>query len=356
MEKYNSEVDQTIKENESITLVCGADDKFAMPLAVTLYSALANLSRDASPNVYIIESGISQNNKKKIAGVLEKAHHKLKLNWLTFDIQQLSFLRETTAISKAAYLRILIADLLPQEITKVIYLDCDMIIEADLMKLWELNFTDEAAMGVQDFYIPFVSATPVLADFNKHTSVSDKNPVYCNSGMMVLNLSYWRKHQLSASIFAYLKENDQALDQDGINMVIKGNWKLLDPCWNVTLSSVAGFGKGHQTSQEEIEYYKQAFKTNPYIIHFTSKYKPWHSGAGNKAALNNFYYDQYYLSRFYSYLRRSKWFHNLYFACWLNYRRAVLLIEFKIPRRLSLLKQSRTKQMPFQNDRIINEN
>src|SRR5688572_10626619 len=48
-----------------VVLVCGADDGFARPLAVTLYSALRNYRGSAPVQVHIVDGGISSANRAR---------------------------------------------------------------------------------------------------------------------------------------------------------------------------------------------------------------------------------------------------------------------------------------------------
>jgi lipopolysaccharide biosynthesis glycosyltransferase len=57
-------------ERENVVIVCGADDKFAMPLAVTMFSALINLGPSVIPDLFIIDGGIKPQNKRRIEQVL----------------------------------------------------------------------------------------------------------------------------------------------------------------------------------------------------------------------------------------------------------------------------------------------
>lgn len=318
---------------QQITIVCGADNNFSMPLAVTLFSAISNLRKGELPEIFVLDGGIKPENKKRINRCLNRSNRKFVLNWISFDIRALSDLNETANISRAAYLRVLIPDLLPQVHKKAIYLDCDMIVEADLMLLWEKEFTNEAAMGVQDFSSPFISTTSAIPDYET-LQLSAETP-YCNSGLLVMNLPYWRRNSLKTTVFDYLRKNERALDQDGINIAVRGNWKLLDPRWNVTLSSLGIYGERLSMTQTEIEVRREEIRRHPYIIHFTSRHKPWHSGTGNKEALTSFYYDQKFINRYFDYLERSGWYNYPYFWCWKTYRKLVLFFEFKLPRRWS---------------------
>ena len=47
-------------------------------------------------------------------------------------------------ISKATYYRLLIADILPKEIDRVLYLDCDIIVNDSLEELWGIDMTGKA--------------------------------------------------------------------------------------------------------------------------------------------------------------------------------------------------------------------
>ncbi len=319
-------------------IVCGADNNFAMPLAITLFSAFVNLREGAVQLIYVIDGGISTPNKARVNNVLKNAGKGFKLAWIPYDLSIIKTVQVTAIISKAAYLRILIADLLPSVHDKAIYLDCDMIVEADLAALWEIQFSGEPAMAVQDFFYPFVSTDDAIINYKAYSIRADAT--YCNSGLMVLNLSYWRANKVSSKIFNYLALNVTTLkhfDQDGINAVIAGKWKLLNPRWNVSLSSVAVFGKELNLTQEKLEWYREKFFKNPYIIHYTSRHKPWHTGHKNREALTVYYFDQYYRNRYFYYLQKSGWFGGAKFRAWALYRKFILAVEFKLPRRLGLL-------------------
>ena len=49
--------------DELIVVVCAADDNYAMPLAVTVRSALVNLKSQRKILLFIIDGGIKNHNK-----------------------------------------------------------------------------------------------------------------------------------------------------------------------------------------------------------------------------------------------------------------------------------------------------
>jgi len=337
LSSQTTEGPKLLEVNHPITIVCGADDKFAMPLAVTLFSALKNLHPGNDCHLFIIDGGIKSRKKERIERALRKASRRFEIRWIPFDLNSITAVRTTKVISKAAYLRILIPNLLPQSVSKVIYLDCDMIVESDLSDLWSLHFEGKPTMGVQDYCFPYISSPSAVSNFEE-LSLPPDTP-YCNSGLLVMNLEFWRKHDLTARIFDYLNANGDRLkhfDQDGINAIMAGNWVLLDPRWNVSLSSVPNFGDGLQLSREEKEKRRQQIRNSPYIIHYTSKHKPWHSGFNKPDALVTFYFDQKFRERFFYYLKKSGWFNKLKETYWIGFRKAVLFGQYKLPRRIRI--------------------
>ncbi|MGK7893398.1 MAG: hypothetical protein AB4372_07185 [Xenococcus sp. (in: cyanobacteria)] len=71
---------------EELKVVCAADNKYAIPLTVTLYSLLSNLKQGQPIILYVIDSGIKWWKKVKIERSLRKAHNNFKLEWLNSNL------------------------------------------------------------------------------------------------------------------------------------------------------------------------------------------------------------------------------------------------------------------------------
>lgn len=65
--------DKSIVLEEPIVVVCAADDKYAMPLAVVARSALENLKSDRKMILFVIDGGITTFNKRKILRSLDSS-------------------------------------------------------------------------------------------------------------------------------------------------------------------------------------------------------------------------------------------------------------------------------------------
>ena len=105
-----------------------------------------------------------------------------------------------------------------------------------------------------------------------------KNPYdYFNAGVMVLNLSQFRKEISVEDIFSFVVENELRYnDQDVLNHICDGNVIFLNMRWNTLFDSenirvrdIASFAP--KEFQEE---YKSAL-ADPAIFHYAGPEKPW---------------------------------------------------------------------------------
>lgn len=261
-------------DNNSIVVVCGADNKYSMPLAVTLRSVLENLAEDRKISFFIFDGGISQNNKIKIYKSLGKSRQ-FSLSWLNPVTKLLTNIHLSGHISKASYLRLLIPDLLAPQIKKAIYLDSDLLVMNDLGKLWDTEIKDYPLLACQDSGVPYISSTYGVANYDKLGIPA--NYKYFNSGVLVLNLDIWRLKKIGIQVIEYSQKNKDYMhfhDQEALNAVLAGQWKELHPKWNQT-PGIYQFSSWKDSSFSEEVY--QTLVSDPSIIHFASSVKPWNS-------------------------------------------------------------------------------
>jgi lipopolysaccharide biosynthesis glycosyltransferase len=207
-------------------------------------------------------------------------------------------MKTTDVFSHAAYLRLLIPQLLPA-VDRVIYLDSDLIVERDLSELWEAGFDDHAALAVPDYLYPCVSSVDWAGDTYTTCGVAPGAP-YCNTGVLVMNLERWRQNDIGERALEYIRRFPQFIrwaEQDGINAVLGGEWGLLDDRWNVMTSGVNCYGRLSTLSTLERRTAQEQLLRDPFILHFSGPIKPWRFAQRGRCH-----------SRFFDYLLRSRWF------------------------------------------------
>jgi lipopolysaccharide biosynthesis glycosyltransferase len=283
---------------EQIVLVFGTDSNYVMPLAVALHSTLVHLDRDCSILLYIIDGGIGELNRRRIQRVVEASGADVCLNWVSADMSSLNDLKVSHHVTLATYFTILVPDLIPEKVHKAIYLDCDILVENSLKKLWQAEVDKYALLAVRDFLISDVSSSGGLSKY--HELGLDPHMHYFNAGVMVLNLKRWRKKNISQKVMNYLQNFRDYLnfrDQEGLNAVLAGDWGPLDPKWNVG-SSILYYDRWIDSNiKEEIRPVVKDLLRDPYIIHFTSERKPWNLDCEHPAKV-----------KWRHYLEESRWF------------------------------------------------
>ena len=95
---------------EPITVVYGVDGRFALPLAVSIQSALDNVNRDVQLDIYVIDGGVRGRDRQRIESSIRGRH--CRLFWLRPSDAKLSQLKVGGAITVATYYRLLIPGLL----------------------------------------------------------------------------------------------------------------------------------------------------------------------------------------------------------------------------------------------------
>jgi len=256
---------------EPIVIVCASDDNYSLPLAATLHSAIVTLKRDSNIAIFVIDGGMSRANKRKILQTIPL--QRVSLSWLQPKRALLKNLPTSQSITIAAYYRLLIPTLLPQQLTKAIYLDSDLIVRGNLEELWNIDIGENYVLAVQDMGAPYVSSSRGLINYQMLGIPA--NYKYFNSGVLVMNLKKWREDSISQKIFAYLEKNKEFIrwhDQDALNAMLAGKWGELDPRWN-QLSYIFRYSSWSESAFPEDVY--NALIHNPYIVHFSTRDKPW---------------------------------------------------------------------------------
>jgi len=255
-----------------VTIVCGADDRFAMPLAMVLRSAAMNCSRPL--HAHVLNNDLTENSKRKI----EKACERATIHWVNVDP---SFMSDTPVglphLSKATYLRLAVGKLLPADLARMIYLDCDVLVVGDLAALWDTDLHGNIIGAVRDFMTPAIGQSNALGYCVQAHNLNPSAPLF-NAGVMLLDLAAYRAGGIEAECIRFLdrwRNEIRSADQDAFNAVLADRWLHLPFRWNVQVSAWKGFRQGSALSMEE---QADARTTEPAVLHFSGAMKPWNSG------------------------------------------------------------------------------
>jgi lipopolysaccharide biosynthesis glycosyltransferase len=289
-------------------------------------SLLRRLGRISSLQLYLLDGGLKASSKERLLRLCSDSCVRVK--WLDPDLSLLDGLPVSGHVTRTAYARLLLPSLLPQNLSKVIYLDSDLLICRDITALWAEPFEGAACLAITDSAAPWIDAevaAPTFKRFQSHLAAArpipnyreiglDPRARYFNSGVLSIDLAAWRAQAIVPQALECLekhRENVLWWDQYALNVVLHGRWRPLDVRWN------QGSHVFHYPSADECPFDKATWRmarNDPWIVHFTSHVKPWHFGCPHP-----------YRRRFFKTVDRSPWRgwrpQKPYdgFSGWLNY-------------------------------------
>lgn len=170
-------------------------------------------------------------------------------------------------VSRATYARFAIPDLL-QDCARVLYLDCDVIVLADLAPLFASDLHGAALGAVIDHWIDPLA-------FAEAWGLERANARYFNAGILMLDLDVLRREGGFARALETLNTQGSRLpymDQDALNQAFWGRWHQLDRVWNVQRAAVMRGFEAAAQARDGLE------TRRPKIVHYTGREKPWRRG------------------------------------------------------------------------------
>ena len=221
-----------------VPVVFAADNNYVPMLTTTIYSMLKNASKDRSYDVIVLERNISDENKQNIRQFFERFPNAVIR---FFDVSRyLAGFNLTTSnahISIETYYRFIIQEALPFY-SKLLYLDCDLVVNGDVAELFDIELGDNAIAAVPD--IDFIGNLNMkngerAGYVRKQLHMRDAYG-YFQAGVLVMNLERMRKiHTVHEWLEIASKPGYIYNDQDILNVECEGLVTYLDYSWCTTV-------------------------------------------------------------------------------------------------------------------------
>ncbi|MDD3040492.1 MAG: glycosyltransferase family 8 protein [Bacteroides sp.] len=256
-------------EKKTIEVLYQSDDGYAIYMGVSIKSLLEN-NQQHNIIVHILDLGISDINKEDIQKIVKKYNQKivfystieLKNEIKNSPIAKYSGFRR----NKASYCKMFLDCIFPVSIEKILYIDCDTIVEGDIGIIMDIDMKGNPIGMVQD--------AQVTERFKKSIGFK-KNDRYYNSGVILFDMEQWRKKRCRERINKHAMQGYVygTVDQDYFNVVLKQEIYTLDISMNFQgLYYAYGIKNFEHVFKHEKNYYtedeiQEAFKS-PIIVHF----------------------------------------------------------------------------------------
>lgn len=252
-----------------IETVSISDHNYIMPTVVMFCSVCEN-NKDIPITFHlIVDDSVNDKDKERLSCTLQNYSQKY-IVFHEVNLDHLSKIPKSKMFPISTYYRMELAEILPSDLKKVLFLDGDMIIRNSIIDLWNTNVSGYAYAAVHD-------NTEGNMSYYNRLQYSSKYG-YFNSGVMLINLIYWRDNDITAKMMNYINIHPERIlycDQDVFNCIMHGNILPLHFKYNLQ----NGFLYNPQDMNFDYYEYKSELQEaiqNPVIIHFTSStQKPW---------------------------------------------------------------------------------
>lgn len=240
-----------------VPIVFASDAAFVMPLATALRSVVDGNESAWPLEFYVLSNGITADARRKIFDSLPAAS--AYIHWEPVELKQFREFSTLGHVSRMTFARLLIPRVIPASVSKVMYLDADVLVLGALQPLWETDLDGAVLGAVTDGF-----GDEILKRGEASSVGLPQVRDYFNAGVLLIDLEEWRKKRITERALEYLERYPRSLfgDQDALNFACDKVWKKLDPRWNF-----------HNHRNRRIS--DLPLNDRPEIVHFVNSDKPW---------------------------------------------------------------------------------
>lgn len=208
-----------------INIAIAVNSRYIRYAYVMLTSLFLN-NRQSDITVYVLQSNLTDEDKNCLTKLALTCRQQLE--YIDVDIESyLKQLPTTEQWTKEIYYRLLVGELLPKSLERLLYLDVDVIVHQPIAAFYEMDMQGMDLAATDDTMIQgnfSAEQTALFADF-------DEGIRYFNSGMLLYDLKKIRENYSFANYCEAAKRVDYKLtnpDQDLLNYVHSGKVLFVD--------------------------------------------------------------------------------------------------------------------------------
>lgn len=251
-----------------IPIVFAANNSYTPFCYTAVYSTIKHTSDKYKYKIYIFQTDINAENRNLLESLsCENADVEcIDISKVTANVE----LKGSLHLSIETYYRLFIPLILPQY-EKILYLDSDMCMLADVAELYNTDIGDHA-----------VGAAPDVMCYGLERHSIELGNLDCrktfNAGVLVMNTVQFEKQKIREKCLEllaedYKRENRRLYfaDQDALNIVLYENYYVLDQRWNYQPQYLWRMEELFDDVREKYV----ADKDTARIMHFAGEKKPW---------------------------------------------------------------------------------
>ena len=286
--------------DRAIHIALTFDDNFWAPAYATMRSICLFSKRRTDLVFHLLHRTLTPQHRVDLEAIA--IEFGASLRW--YDLDQSTLFKDIAArmpenrrLSNIVYARLIIDRLIDPAISRILYLDCDMLVRDDVATLYEWDLQGAPIAAVRDSIGAWITGGRDVAN---NRDIFDVAEPYFNAGLVLIDVAQWR----AADIIGYMERAYAEgimqriyYDQDLLNLVFRGRWLQLPWRWNTIDARPVHEG------------------LDPAILHYTGKAKPWFiiTGMRRSVAFARFYRQVMTNKIFYDFARhrRNRWWRKM---------------------------------------------
>lgn len=241
-----------------IPIFFACDGRYLPYLAVSILSIDEHATEEHSYRVRVLCEGIDSEMSAPIRNMPLKhtSVEFIDVTHLIDGVRQRLTATLRDYYSESIFYRIFIPSMFP-ELTRAIYLDCDLVLTDDIAKLYREDIGKSILGAVAD---ESVAATPEFVRYVEEV-IGISAQEYFNSGVLLINCTAFRRARIMERILSLTAKygfRTVAPDQDYLNFLCHGRVHYLERGWNKQPIKTHGFDNN-----------------NLHLVHYNHFKKPW---------------------------------------------------------------------------------
>lgn len=266
----------TFCEKNNVAVVLQSSDYYTPYTGITIGSLIENTSAEYNYDINVMSLDMSPSNIQSLKllakgrkNVSIRVHNVAKYHEDIVFYTRIRFGTEN-------WTRIMLPFIM-QRYDKIIDLDCDICVNADVAELYNTELGDNYIAAARDINVPGSYARGEIFKGYIDDVLEMQSPHnYFQSGVTVMNMKKLREDFTLEYLLGLAQSNEyRFIDQDLLNVICEGRTVHLDFSWNYTPDTYNAvpwlIKEGHPGFVKEVLAAKEA----PKIIHYAGHLKPW---------------------------------------------------------------------------------
>ncbi len=173
-----------------MNIILALDECYLLPAKVLIKSLAANHSCEI--NIYLLHSEISPEKQKDFQMFSAGCSDKLSVHFITVDDHLFLNVPLAFGLPRTIYYRFLATEVLPPNISRALYLDCDIIVNRSIEEFYHMDLKGNLFAACEDIGISVLHKYEFLSIYGQ---MGKKlcNGKYFNSGVLLINMERARR-------------------------------------------------------------------------------------------------------------------------------------------------------------------